>query len=215
MKRKLINLCKLVYILFLLFLVNGCFLTYYSAKVLPKGKSERGTGLGLGYEYTISKGHLIKESICPSYDQSIFFVRKGIGNKMDIGFDIGLLYMSFDIRKQILDGSKYVPAVSVSGNVIILSNILGLGSGPGVSFQLSKGDFFSNSKFSYIYYSGSDFFSGNRYSVNMLMLVESIGYEAHIYKHFYMIPLVSIICEKNLNRDYLISGILGISFLFR
>jgi hypothetical protein len=132
MKRKLINLCKLLYILFLPILCSGCFLTYYSAKVLPKGKSERGTGLGLGYEYTISKGHLIKESICPSYDQSIFFVRKGIGNKMDIGFDIGLLYMSFDIRKQILDESKYVPAVNVSGNVIILSNILGLGSGPGI-----------------------------------------------------------------------------------
>jgi len=215
MKSKYLRLCKFMYIFSLLFLVNGCFLTYYSAKVLPKGESEGGTGLGLGYEYTISQGHLIKESISSSYDQSILFVRKGIGHKMDIGFDIGLLYMSFDVRKQILDESKYVPAVSVSGNAIIYTNVLGVGAGPGISLQLSKGDFFSNSKFSYIYYSGSDFWSGYRYSLNMLMLAESIGYEAHIYKHFYMVPLVGMIYKKNLNGDSLIDVILGISFLFR
>ena len=203
MKNRFVNLCKLVYILFILFLVNGCFITYYSAKVLPKGGTEMGTGIAV----TVTSGS-------PLYNQSLFFIRKGIGHKMDIGLDIGVLYVSLDARKQIIDESKYIPLTSVSYNTIVYTTIFGVGAGHGISFQLSKGNIFSVSKYIYSYYNGSDL-SGS-VEGNMHYLIENVGIEFNVCKDIYIVPLVGVtILKGSIESETKISGLIGISLVFK
>ncbi len=204
MKRKIINLCKFMYIFSLLFLLNGCFLTYYSAKVLPRGGTEMGTGIA---------GSVTSGS--PVYNQSLFFIRKGIGHKMDIGLDIGVLYVSLDARKQIIDESKYIPLTSVSCNAIVYTTGLGIGAGPGISLQLSKGNIFSVSKYIYSYYNGSDFWGGS-VEGNMHYFIENVGIESNVCKDIYIAPLVGVtILKGSIVSETKISGLIGISLVFK
>jgi hypothetical protein len=184
---------------------------------LPKGKSEIGTGYASASYGLVSKNYYTDTPYGIFCDQSIIFFRKGIGNKMDIGLDLGLLYMSFDIRKQILDESRYIPAISASFNAFIVSSLFwGLGGGPAISIQLSKGNLFANSKLACFFYSGSDFLSGDSYSEKTPFLIGNIGYEIHIYKHFYIAPLIGVsMYKRDLRGNLLDNEYLGISFLFR
>jgi hypothetical protein len=171
--------------------------------VLPKGGTEMGTGIA----GAVTPG-------LPLYNQSLFFIRKGIGNKMDIGLDIGVFYVSLDARKQIIDESKNIPLTSVSCNAIIYTTIVGVGYGPGISLQLSKGNIFSVSKYIYSYYNGLGY-SGS-VEGNMHYFIENVGIEFNFYKNYYIIPLLGVTLLKgNIVSDTEISGLIGISLVFK
>jgi len=139
------NIIKFIPLLSLLFLLNGCLIPFSSARIVPKGGTEVGTGVAGGRE----------EGEC-GYDcyalleQSVFIIRRGIGHNMDCGIEIGLIALSLDIRKQILSESSLHPSIVLSGKAFgynVLGGEIGdSGYGGGISLQFHYKifSFFSN-----------------------------------------------------------------------
>ncbi len=112
----------LFHLLFILFFLNGCFITFYPAKIVNKG--EQVIGLGVAAEKTSQSLSLFGINPCNS-----FFIRYGILNNYDIGISIKNIYLiplvTASVRKQFDFDNRIINALTVD-----------LGCGGGGNYEL-------------------------------------------------------------------------------
>ncbi len=216
---KLTNRIGHIIIFLTLFLLNGCLLTYYSAHVLQKGKTNVGGGIAGGSSGLLGRIYYFKEEYDggPFFDNSIYWKRQGIGNRMDAGFKLGIPYLAADIRYQINEETEWIPAVSLSVEAMGLFWIGGgatfIGGGPGLSFQVSKGYVTFTGKYNFIYITGGALFAGSIDSpssafIGMLLFGHRPNKKWHIQ------PLLGVCVldrYKSLETNRSLYGFLGLS----
>ncbi len=174
----------LLHLLFILFFANGCFITFYPAKVAKKG--EQFIGFGVVTEKTSQSVSIYGWRPC----NSLFF-RHGIFNKTDIGISIKNIYLypqlTMSIRKQFDFKSNIINAMTID---------IGCGVGSGYrSYRFINSSIISNDFAITFGFGGTYYLLGlNPYFYNFST---KISYEIKIGK----ISIMPFICYES-NQKY-------------